>query len=175
MKHVNYKNIGNVREDYNHEPRTVSPVGLITSPNLVLKMYNMIKEAPFSWDTIVDAKKFLTEEIKNEKIEPLTGLGFVILSENMLNVAKWDDMVPIVLKNQIYSYVNYTDENMKILGYGNKFDGAELLDIKDVGAFCIWELGIVNHEKGAWKMFLKSERTEAYKKAYLGSVIEGRL
>ena len=158
-------NIGNIRKDYRHEPRHVSYTGLVASPNLVMKLYAMFKKLPVSWDLIVDAKKFLVLETETERIEPLTGMGFAILSEDTLNVARWDKESPIVLKNQVYGYINLE----------NKIGFAELLNTQEVGSFCIWELGIVNFEKNAWKEYLASERKEQDKKQYLDSVINGGL
>ena len=164
MKRENrYENIGNIGGDYDHRPRWVTPWKLFESPNLVLKMYSMVIKGESSLSNPVsDAEEFLRKEIKEGKIDPLTGLGFAILSEDTLNVARWDTKQPIV-KNQIYGYEN---GDMKT---------AEPLDISDVGSFCIWELGIVNHEREAWKRYLKYRRTEAAKIRYLDDMIEGKL
>ncbi len=175
MESVQYKNIGNIRDDYAHEPRIVTLVGLVTSPNLVLKMYQMAKKEPMNWDAMVDSKKFLTKEIENGNIESFTGLGFAILSEDMLNVARWDTEYPIVLKNQIYGYTNHSRIDLECLGYDNMFESAELLDTKEVGSFCIWELSIVNYERNAWEEYLRSDKTRARKEEYLESTLEGVL
>src|SRR3989344_1313680 len=127
--------------DYKHEPRCVVPCGLIENSNLVLKFYAMFKEA-LTQSNVDEAKGFL---------------------EDMLNVARWDTN-PIVLRNQIYSYEQ--DERS-----GKYFDNAKLLDIRDVGSFCIWELGIVEHERKAWMKYLKSEGNEADKNDYLGNMM----
>jgi len=162
MERPNYGNIGNVREDYKHQPRTVRPQGLVTTPSLVLKLYSMAKDMHPTNRTIRDTGKLLERDIAEGKIEPLTGLGFAILSEDMLNVARWDTEYPIVVKNQIY-------------GFEGSINSAQLLDINKVGSFCIWELGIVGHEKEAWKRFLDSQRGEAEKHQYLTDIIEGNL
>ncbi len=58
----------------------------------------------------------------------------------MLNVARWDTEYPIVVKNQIY-------------GFEGSINSAGPLDINNVGSFCVWELGIVGHEKKHGKDF----------------------
>ena len=153
-------NIGNF--DYKHKPRCVVPCGLIEHPNLVLKFYAMFKEA-LTQSNVDEAKGFLEDKINSGEITPLTGLGFAILSEDMLNVVRWDRN-PIVLRNQIYSYEQ--DENTS-----RYFDNAKLLDISDIGSFCIWELGIVEYERRDWMKYLKSERNEADKRYYLGNMM----
>ena len=35
--------------------------------------------------------------------------------------------------------------------------------------FCVWELGVVWHEQGAWSRYLRSRRDEGALLAYLGS------
>jgi len=52
---------------------------------------------------------------------------------------------------------------------------ARPLEIKDIGAFCIWELGIVAYEKEQWKKYLASQRTLEDKLLYLHSTIAGDL
>jgi hypothetical protein len=129
-------------------------------------MYAMLKKSEEDYkiiDNVGSAKKLLEQEIDKKRIEPLIGLGFAILSEDMLNVARWDTEYPIVIKNQVYGYKK------------NDLRTAELLDIGNAGSFCIWELGIVDHEKNAWKRYLESERTERDKERYLDSMIEGDL
>ncbi len=167
MTKLNLENIGNLG-DYEHEPRLAAPVGLVTDPALILKFYTMFKEAkgPIIDSIINNAKKFLQEQIKNRKINPLTGLGFAILSEDILNVARWD-VGGVVLRNQLYGY-EMNDSPYKPISYFN-------LDINEDSAFCIWELGIVHHERGAWKKYLQSNRIEKDKKRYLSDTIIGRL
>ena len=158
----NIESIGNLRENYKHQSRTVRSRGLVTTPSLFLKLYSMAKDAHPTNKTISDATRLLEREVAEGKIDPLTGLGFAILSEGMLNVARWDKEYPIVVKNQIY-------------GFEGSINSAKPLDIMDVGSFCIWELGIVAHEKEAWKRFLDSERGKNEKCGYLSDFIEGNL
>jgi len=39
--------------------------------------------------------------------------------------------------------------------------------------FCVWELGAVWHEQQAWSAYLRSERDETAKQAYLRDAYEG--
>ncbi len=167
---MDLNNIGNLA--YEHEPKKVMPAGLITSPSLVLKLYDLFTEQTKP-NPIEETKTFLKKEILEKKINPLTGMGFAILSKDILNVARWDTKYPIVLKNQIYGYGFNNSDEMDNRNYTpiDYFD----LDINKEGCFCIWELGIVNHEMKAWKAFLKSSRTESDKREYLESKIAGKL
>ncbi len=165
---MNLENLGNVPESYIHKPRYVSFLGLITEPNLVLKLYSMLERIRDKECIAVDddmTKSFLTYRIRNGEIEPFIGLGFAILSEDMLNVARWDTTYPIVLKNQIYEH-----EDCRLVG--EKIHQASLLDTREIGSFCAWELGVVNHERLAWLKYLNSRRSEEEKDRYLISVLD---
>jgi len=166
-------------ENYVHEPRSVASISLLVTDPLILKLYSMSKTktpeklgddyvSPYAEDahSIRNkcARKFLKDEILTEKIEPLTGMGFAIISDDMLDVAVWDNENPIVLKNRIYTY------QLKASGLET-----ELQDINKIGAFCVWELGIVNHERNAWMNYLQSGKTVNDKQVYLENVIEGEL
>lgn len=151
--------------EYKHEPRIVEPKGLIEDTSLILKMYAMVRQVPVDKYVLRNAKKFLRESIRKNKIGDnpiLSGLGFAILSDDMLNLAVWDSKHPIVLKNSLYEYAG-------------GFRTPNSLDIRHEGCFCIWELGIVAHERDAWKKYLASERTEQDKRAYLKNFFRGEL
>lgn len=148
-------------KDYKHEPRTVKSQGRIILPGLHLKLYSMNKGTHPDSNSrlILDTPLLLRREVEEGRLAPLTGLGFAILSEDMLNVARWDTEYPIVLKNQIYGF----EENIL---------AAQELDIKDVGSFCVWELGIVSHERESWKKFLASKSGYQSEFDYLTDVMK---
>ena len=75
----------------------------------------------------------------------------------MLNVARWDSKYPIVVVNSVYEF---PEENRDVLS-------SKELDIGDIGAYCVWELGIVNHERIAWMKYLNSQREAQDKINYL--------
>ena len=157
-------NLGNFR-NFENPPRLVKPLDLIATPNLILKGYDMYTEKPSEIETIVQMENFLKQEIKDGKIDPRLGLGFAILSKDMLNVVRWDNTYPIVAVNNLYEF---PEEDRDIMN-------AKLLDINDCGAYCLWELGIVNHEKKAWEKYVDSKKTKKDKINYLENSIEGEL
>ena len=160
---MNYEQLGNTPEEYQHISRGVIQHGLITEPSLVLKLYEMHKKGkPFETSLVDQSRQFLQQEIRKGSISPHIGLRFGILSEDMLNVARWDADCPIVLQNQIY-------------GYEHDLTSAQPLDIRNVGTFCIWEIGIVDYERLAWKTYLESPGTELDKEKYVKSALVGSL
>ena len=154
-KESKYAKVGNV--EYTHEPRIVKPFGLITTPKLVLKYYGMHKKGQDFKKVDIKLYKDLTKyKIKSKNIKPLSGLGFAILSDEVLNVSVWDKNEPIILKNNLFSYID---------GQATK------LDVNKEGPFCIWELRVVNFEKELWMDYLQSKRKESNKRKYLDSRI----
>jgi len=168
MGTIQLENIANVPEDYKSMPRTSVYTGLIISPELILKTYQMLKaDEHFNPSLVANACRFLEREIERKKVDPMSGMGFAILSTDMLNVARWGAGGNArVLFNQLYQF----SPNMK-----DPLDWSDRLSIEKSGSFCIWELGIVANEKEAWKRYLASKRTAEDKKAYLDSRMEGDL
>jgi hypothetical protein len=148
---------------YKHEPRMVKPRGLLNTPEISLKLYDMFtKDDCIGSNPTREAEEFLKEEIARGEINPHSGLGFAILSKDMLNVARWYKTYPIVLQNNLYEFKP-------------NFQKVTETSTEEAGSFCIWELGIVNHEKEAWKKFLTSNKDNRDVTNYLNNVIEGDL
>jgi len=167
------KNIGNVTR-YKAVPQTATPFESFIAQDvsyakdsLAVKCYLMLPPGlkPRSDTYVSELHNFLQASFNDTKINPQLGLGFAILSKNMLNVAMWDKDYPIGLKTNLYSY----DPEQ---GFP---ETVHSLDISKVGPFCVWELGIVHHERNAWIKYLQSKRKEADKRRYINSKISGSL
>ncbi len=89
------KHIGNIPADYHPGKRIVKPVGVMDNPSLILKLYQMYKDKPFSQTLLSESRNFLDVEISEGEISPEIGLGFAILCEEMLNVARWGKIHPM--------------------------------------------------------------------------------
>ena len=155
MDRIPYENIGNLGKDYEHEPRIVVTEGLIAGKNLVLKLYSMLKPNNIPGTDIKPAVEFVKAEMKKDRIKPYIGMGFAILSEDVLNIARWNNEHPIVLMNDVYSYERGDIAN------------ARADDIRESGSFCTWELEIVGHERNSWINFLTSNKSQEQKNRYL--------
>jgi hypothetical protein len=161
------ENLGNF-PDYHHERQIVCGEMLVVDPKLVLKLYGMLEKerADVKVRDMEKAGEFIRGELARGKIEPLSGLGFGVLSRSMINVGIWDGCIegraePYVLKNTIYEF--------DVLP--SSIRNFRKLSLEDVGAFCAFELGIVAHEKDAWLRYLRSDRTTQNKIAYLNDVM----
>lgn len=158
---IDYRRIGNI-SGYDHRLREVIYAGLIADTSLALKLYDMHERGsdPISRILIDQCTDFIKKEINDENIHACIGMGFVILSEDTINVARWDDEIPYILKNDLY----VLEPDI----FAPKRAG-----IAEMGPFCAFELGIVSFEREQWLKYLESNGTELDKKRYLGSFING--
>jgi len=162
-----FRNVGNIDKKFRTAGKRVIPVSLLTNPALVLKMYSMIDSSEKKFtneklDVVYDLQDFIEKEICEARIKPCSGLGFAIASDEYLNVAVWDKDCPIILRNWLYEFKN------------NDVKAIRPVNLKE-GAFCIYELGIVNHEKNAWKEYLDSKRKDSDKSKYATNTFKGVL
>lgn len=160
-----YTNVGNTAETAQFVPREVRFIELLEEPNLVLKFYDIhFVDKPTDEVTLSKVKDFLRAEIREGRVDPHVGIGFAILTNDTLNVVRWNKEYPILVQNQQY-------------GFNSDYTSAKLLDIREnnVGSFCVWEIGVTDYERKVWRKYVDSGRSEEDKIEYLGSVIEGGL
>ncbi|MDN3691728.1 hypothetical protein QWZ06_05415 [Chryseobacterium tructae] len=128
----------------------------------------------FKWyDLAEDPAKISSLDIQNAKLcvenasenfQNIEDLGFVIMhrcGENyLLLVCTWRS------ENELWESVYY--------------DGTGKFEIWDrnkthLPTYCVWEMGIVNHESQAWKKYLGTEKSESDKEEYLNTLFEGEV
>ena len=144
--------------------REVHYEGLVSNPDLILKLYHMYTcREECNQDLAKGAKDFLEAKVMGN-IDPGLGLGFAILSADMLNVNVWAhaDDVPVVLKNYLYEFEDNIEDALPV-------------DLRKEAAYCIWELKVVNYEREEFMKFLKSKKTREDADRYSSSRIEGAL
>ena len=166
---MKFLEVGNLKNGISgFEKRKVVPRGLITTPSLVLKYYEMYSnsEGPINQQIIKDGGKFIEHLVTSGQISPEIGMGFAILSEDMLNIVRWDSQYGYVLKNTLYSHTEGSIPRFKENGR---------LNLAQMGSFCAFELAIVDHERKAWMAYLNSNRTEDRKEKYVQSVFHGEI
>ncbi len=162
MKNIeNLENLGRVPENYDNSPRSVQSVGLIKTPNLVLKVYQMFctHKGPYENQFVEKNKTFLEGEIIRGIISPDIGVGFAKIGHEVLNAVKWDKKVPILMKEDIYDI-------------SKGFQKIKKMDAQRDGPFCLWEARLAVQESRLWEKYLNSEISL---KNYLTSFSEGPL
>jgi hypothetical protein len=161
--------IGDVRPDYQHISKLIRPELSLTLGDAVLKWYEIAPaDAPVPEEIRELARSCLRDGSTSGALRLSGDLGFVILhrcgeSFYFLLVSTWRN------DNELWETVWAKD--------GDE-DGAFrhwLVDGTHRPTFCVWELGAVCHEQRAWSSYLRSQRGEAAKLAYLRDSYEGAI
>jgi hypothetical protein len=135
----------------------------------VLKWYDIAPwEEPVPPDLRVLARGTLHAAADAGEIELDEDLGFVLLHRcgagfYFLIVCTWRN------ENELWSTVWAKD------GEDEHAFRPWLVEGPHRPTFCVWELGAVWHEQQAWSRFLRTERGEAERRAYLRDTFAGEV
>ena len=147
---------------YIHVPKWVTPGHLLERPTAILKWYDLHpKDKP-----VPDAiSRLARAKLLSEPLEA-RGLGFVILHRcgkdfYFLIVCTWRE------SNELWQTVLYKNG-----------DAMEDFDVfprpgSHLPTLCVWELGPVWHEQGAWQRYLVSSRDDGAARTWMADVLSG--
>jgi hypothetical protein len=159
-----------VDEGYRHVAKHAQPRPCIGLRDAVLKWYDLARpEDPVPAEVRALAQGTLDDAARVGELGLGDGLGFVILHRcgsegfHFLLVGTWRN------DNELWETV------------WAKHDDADpgfhpwLVEDGHRPTFCVWELGVVAHERLAWAEYLGSARNAAARRAYLGDTFEGQV
>ena len=158
---------GHIRPDYTHITKLIRPGPSLALRDSVLKWYDIAPaEAPVPPGIRELARGGLREASKSGALALSEDIGFVILHRcgqtfYFLLVATWRN------DNELWETVWAKDGDEDLAFRLWPSEGTHR------ATFCVWELGAVWHEQQAWTRYLRSQRDEAAKQAYLRSSYEG--
>ena len=160
--------LGNVPESYQHEWRVAEPHEPIVLPQAIFKWYHVHRDGvavPEAMDS--EARTLLVADVTSGAVRVEYGLNFAMLhlstAHAFLIAGIWRDHQE--LWQRIY---------LKDLRAGGAFN--RLAPAADVmPSACVWELGVICHERMAWHRYLFTPRTEADKRAWLADTYTGRV
>ncbi len=146
---------------YRHHSKLVMPQAGIELNRARLKWYDLARaEAPVPNGIRQMARDYLTAEADAGRLELDAEMGFVVLhfcgkEFFFLIISTWRG------NNELWESVYYKQDAA--------MPGFALFprDNRHKGAYCVWELGPVWHEKEAWVRFLNSQRDDAAERVYL--------
>jgi len=136
-------------------------------PNVVLlKVYTMMPKGELNLqpDRYKEIEDNIAEKVLDRKIKPLLGLGFLIISDGIVNNCIWGGEFPFLLNQNVYSFSPKAKT-------GNL--NLEKLSLAKSGTFCCWEGEIVGFESNAWRQYLNSPQKYSDMDKYLGTKFEG--
>jgi len=156
--------LGNVPADYRHEWRTATPQSPIIVEDGIFKWYHVHRDGvPVPAVLDAAARKVITDGAADWDLS--YGLNFALLHQSItaayLIVGVWRGHQE--WWERIYTVDLATPEIFTL----NEMDGAFM-----PGA-CVWELGVICHERMAWSRYLFSERQDDDKRAWLNDRYTG--
>jgi hypothetical protein len=154
---------------YHHAPKVATPQPSIMLGDAILKWYDIAPpETPVPIAIRALARRCLRDGIKTGALGVKDGLGFVILhrcgeSFYFLLVSTWRN------ENELWETVWAKRDESDVFFKPWPMDGTHR------PTFCVWELGAVAHERIAWSGYLRSERDEISRRAYLQACYAGEV
>lgn len=165
----NISELGNViPEGYNYFKKKIKPGSPLILKGACLKWYDLYPpDTDITNEQISETRSFLEAEAKSGRLILENELGFVILHRAgdylLLLVTTWRNT------NEMWEsiYVKKADEkeNYNQLIFENNHKGT----------YCVWELGIVWHERNAWVDYITSKRNDEAKLTYLNDLFSGEI
>jgi len=161
--------VGNVVDgDYHHVTKVIVPRPALIRPDAYLKWYDLHRpDQRVRSDVDAEARAFLSAEADAGRLPIAGDLGFVIDhlsgdSVHLLLVFTWRG------NNEMWESVYYKD-----IRDGGPFRLAPQTTHR--ATIYVWEFGAVAHEHLAWTRYLRSNRDEQAKRAYVESQYAGEI
>lgn len=162
--------LGNVPTAYVHEWRVAEPMESLVLPGAIFKWYHVHREEimiPAEMDA--EARAVIADAATRGAWDPEYGLNFALLhlstTHAFLIAGVWREHQELwerLYQKELASPGPFTRINT---------DGEDT----PTPAACVWELGVICHERMAWHRYLFSGRTEADKRAWLADTYSGRV
>jgi hypothetical protein len=153
---------------YRHVPKHARPASSVGLGDALLKWYDVASDDdPVPHEVQALARRALDDAVNVGSLQLGDELGFVILHRcgtagfHFLLVGTWRS------ENELWETV------------WAKHDDADpgfhpwVVEEGHRPTFCVWELGVVAHERLAWAEYLCSARDAAARRVYAGDVYEG--
>ena len=161
--------LGQVDPGYRHGPKVATPHATVILGDAILKWYDIAPaDAPVPPEIDDLARHALHKGSRSGALGLAGELGFVILHRcgedfYFLLVSSWRN------DNELWETVwaKAGDEDATFRPWPREGTHRP--------TYCVWELGAVCHERGAWSEYLRSPRDERAKKAYLRSLCAGEV
>ena len=156
-----------VHPDYRHRDKMAHAEPGLAVGETTLKWYDVAPdEAPVPLAVRAVARRSLRDAARTGELGTLGELGFVVLHRcgedfYFLLVCTWRN------ENELWETVWAKDGRSEPLFRPWAPDGAHR------PTFCVWELGVVGHERDAWTRYVLSRRDEAARGAYLRDSFDG--
>ncbi len=150
---------------YSHRPKVVVPRPELVAGGTRFKWYDLRYEEYVIGDALAqESRTRIVSDVESTRIDFGSTMGFVILHIGvgvaMLMVMTWR------CSNEIWQTVYLKD-----LPANSAYEPFERRG--HLPTFCVWELGIVWHERNAFERYLYSKRDDAAANEYFADTLSG--
>jgi hypothetical protein len=157
--------LGNLPEAYQHEWRVATPRQPIVVSGGIFKWYHVHRQGVGVCDELDERARRVIVDGAASGWDLSYGLNFALLhvstTHAFLLVETWRGHQEMWVK--IYAYD---------LAQGGPFIRGDVTG-EDTPSACVWEMGVIAHERMAWHRYLFSERADADKRAWLDDSYAG--
>jgi hypothetical protein len=161
--------LGNVPQTYRHEWRVStpqSPIVIPGTPGSIFKWYHVHRDGvPVPEDLDALARKTITDAATAGKWDLSYGLNIAQIHVSTTHAF----LIPGVWRGhqELWQRPYWLD-----LAKGGPFTRVDITG-EDAPAACVWELGVICHERMAWHRYLFSARDDMAKHAWLTDTYAG--
>jgi hypothetical protein len=160
--------LGNVPPTYRHEWRVGTPQAPLVLPNSVFKWYHVHREgASVPEEMDAEARSIITNAMAAGAWDPSYGLNFALIH---LSTAHAFLITGVWRGHQELWARHYVND----LAGDRSFTRIDATG-QDAPLACVWELGVICHERLAWSRYLFTDRSDGAKREWLEDVYEGRV
>jgi hypothetical protein len=160
--------LGNVPDAYIHEWRVAEPTEALVLPGTVFKWYHVHRAgAPVPVDIDAEARALIASAIADGEWHPEYGLNFALIHVSTTHAF----LIAGVWRGHQELWERIYEKQLSPSGPFTRIATNQ----EDMPAACVWELGVICHERMAWHRYLFSDRTDADKRAWLADTYTGQV
>jgi hypothetical protein len=165
---LSLSHLGNVPPTYQHEWRVAEALAPIILPQTIFKWYHVRRAGvPIPADLDAEARAVLGGAATAGAWTPEYGLNFALLhvstAHAFLIAGTWRG------HQELWERAYFKD-----LASDGPFTRTDLSG-EDAPTMCVWEMGVLCHERMAWHRYLFSARTDADKHRWLADTFTGQV
>jgi hypothetical protein len=150
--------LGNVPPAYRHEWRVATPKAPLILPNAVFKWHHVHREGVVVPEVMdADARAIVADAMADGAWDPSYGLNVALLHVSTEHAF----LIAGVWRGHQELWARHYVKELAGDGPFTRIDPSG----HDAPPACVWELGVICHERMAWSRYLFSDRTDAAKRA----------
>jgi len=165
---ITLSDFGNLGAPYQHEWREAEPREPLVLPNAVFKWYHVRRVGevvPEEMDR--EARALIADAVSDGRWSPEYGLNVALIHLSTTHAF----VIAGVWRGRNELWLRHYIKDLSTSAPFARIDTSG----EDVPGACVWEMGVLCHERMAWHRYLFSGREEADKQAWLADGYQGQV